>query len=165
MDSAVARETILLQVPQQLPCYAEWDFRMHPGIFALYVDRLCAEVERNIRRDPARGIWGLLLYSLFPSSNRGRRILVTLQKALRGDPEDRDAAAKEHQSTIWWLAREVIYSGDFSYYECPACERRFPPDQGSVQDWSFGEGLAAQGGRRLECPGGHTVYAIMDWVS
>jgi hypothetical protein len=48
---------------------------------------------------------------------------------------------------------------------CPNCARDYARDELEVLDWSYGRPLAARGGQRWVCPGGHTVSAHLRWFS
>ncbi len=66
---------------------------------------------------------------------------------------------------IWCYARSVVYSGQYESVFCPACGVTYSAKEGSIEDWAVGESLFAEGGKRLLCPNGHVLYAIMDWNS
>jgi hypothetical protein len=69
------------------------------------------------------------------------------------------------EDLIWHLAADLVYSGQWARGNCPTCRVEHPPGAGRVVEWSFGYGLAAEGGRRYLCPADHTLYAIMEWNS
>ena len=66
---------------------------------------------------------------------------------------------------IWCYADDLIYSRQFSSFSCPACDMEYPPSAGTIEKWMFGQGLAAEGGRRFICPREHTLYALMEWAA
>lgn len=70
-----------------------------------------------------------------------------------------------HRDFIWCYARNLVYSGQYESVFCSACESTYSPTESSIEDWAVGESLFAEGGKRLLCPNGHVLYAIMDWNS
>lgn len=152
------RQIVLFNVPKDLPCYGDWNFKVFAGQFALFVDVLQTDLSNHIRRDRS-----LILWLLSPRHRGYRKSHRQLQKILAEESIGFDAITPEQHHTIWVIARERIYSRSFAYYFCPECQRRYPPEEGNVLEWSFGIDLCAHGGRRFECPQGHTLYSIMDW--
>lgn len=64
-----------------------------------------------------------------------------------------------------WFASDLIFMKQFVAVKCPACAREFLPESCQVISWAFGESLFAEGGRRLVCPMGHTLYSRFEWNS
>jgi hypothetical protein len=162
MSTDVLQQTVRLRVPKDLPCYRDWDFKVFPGVFALFVDVLCAELTRRIDEDRRHYI---VMWLFGAGWYRDYKTHVRLRNLLREKRNETDPVLEEYQSTIWHIAAEMIYSRDFLYYVCPECDRRYAPSEGVVHEWTYGEDLAAHRGRRCECPKGHTLYSIMDWIS
>lgn len=162
MKSPPELQTVLLRVPEDLPCYCDRDFRVWPGEFALFNDAVCDELTRTIKED-RRHYFGMWLFGA--GDFRDYKTRVRLRKYLNGSNSDSQEILKEFQSTIWWIAETMIYARNFANYRCPACDCVFAPADGLVEEWSYGEGLGEHGGRRFECPSGHTVYAIQEWMS
>jgi hypothetical protein len=149
-------------VPAELPCYTGWDFRIHPGTFDLPAAPVIAGIRAFVaerRQYFARNRINGSGYRSYLEHIAG---LDWLEDALRRSdlvvwdwPED----------LVWHLVSELVYSGEWARAYCPTCRAEHRPGAGQVVEWSFGSGLAAEGGRRYLCPAGHTLYAIMDWNS
>lgn len=69
---------------------------------------------------------------------------------------------KDH---IWSMSGELMLGLRFVSAKCPACDHTYLPADRTVSAWHTGEGLAANGGRSVSCPTGHTLYTITEWNS
>ena len=160
----MTRQVVRWTVPADLPCYADWDFRISPGTFDLFMDlildRLRAEVEdhrrfyRNIPKQWGRYrsyIDSMAAIAWLENASRRSETVIVWDDGL--------------EDSIWAHAGSWIYSRRFEKVRCPACNAEYGPESGVVTEWRFGGGLAAHGGHRYICPAGHTLYAIMEWCS
>ena len=66
---------------------------------------------------------------------------------------------------FWSMSQPLVYGGRYLDVLCPVCDASYTPDKMQKIQWTFGEDLAAEGGHRLACPKGHTLYSIMEWNS
>lgn len=66
---------------------------------------------------------------------------------------------------VWAFSSELMFEGQFVSVSCPECHREYSAGECRVVAWSFGGGLAAEGGRRVACPADHTQYACLEWNS
>ncbi len=66
---------------------------------------------------------------------------------------------------VWSFCSGLMFDRCFVSALCPACGREFGPMECSVAEWAYGEDLSAEGGRRVICPSGHTLYSCGEWDS
>lgn len=71
----------------------------------------------------------------------------------------------EESDYAWSFASGLLFDRKFVAVTCPECEAVFGPEACQVLEWSYGEDLAAHGGRRVVCPAGHTLYSCGEWIS
>jgi hypothetical protein len=64
---------------------------------------------------------------------------------------------------VWSFSSGLMFEKRFVSVRCPECQQEFAPEECEVLEWSFGESLAASGGRRVVCPANHTLYSCMEW--
>ncbi len=74
-------------------------------------------------------------------------------------------AGRPASDDVRWLASGLILDCRFASVHCGPCGRDYGPESCAVIPWGVGERLFAEGGRRLDCPAGHTMFAEMEWNS
>ena len=90
MNTQASRKTVLFHVPEDLACYGDWDFKVFPGVFALFVDVPCADLDRLISED--RRDFIRLLFGLFcPKLNRFPKSHLRLPKYRRDEQTGTDS--------------------------------------------------------------------------
>ena len=162
MRSDMNEQTVLLHVPANLPCYGDWDFDVYPGKFYLHKTVVLEVLDASIRNDRpyliSMWLFGAGWYRDYKTHKRLRDLLRKQRKTDEG-------ILDSYQLTLWSLASDSIFSRRFASYVCPECRQEYTPVEGEVIEWTFGEELAAHGGRRFECPKSHTVYSVTEWNS
>ena len=147
--------------PTDIPAYSGWDFKV-----------LGAEI--TLRAEDMRDVYGAYLknhqryYSKIPKDwpryTEGQRIAelyLTLSDACK---IDEDVVLDGHDY-VWSFVSKLMFDRKFISVKCPECDRAFGAEECRVLNWSYGSELAAEGGQRVVCPTGHTMYAIMQWNS
>jgi hypothetical protein len=153
-------QTVLLRVPDDLPCYQEWDFKVWPGEFALFKEALISELIRLIKEDRRHYI---AMWIFGAGWLREYKTHIRLRKLLDNADAESLENLEDYRLTVWSIAEPLIYSQEFRHFMCPPCNRTFAPGDGHVEEWTSGEDLGEFGGRRFLCPSGHTLYAITEW--
>jgi hypothetical protein len=156
----VSAQVVRYTVPSFLPCYGDWDFRIHPGTFDFLLAPLLAQLQgfvaeqrQSYRRYRKKGD-GYRSYIEHIAAVDWLKEVARSQSVILWDSSQEDV--------IWWPAGPLVYGGQFAQVVCPACALVFSPQDGRIQEWHYGSGLAASWGRRYVCPVGHTLFAIGD---
>ena len=134
-------------MPLSLPCHGDWDFRIHPGTFDLYLGPVLDALRRFVsgrreyyarnrkRPDGYRSHIDHIAAVDWLEDAANRANLIVWD----GEPD-----------LIWHLASELVYSDQWARARCPTCRAEHLPGAGRVAEWLYGSGLAAEGGRRYE---------------
>ncbi|TWU09780.1 hypothetical protein Poly21_55250 [Allorhodopirellula heiligendammensis] len=151
-------------VPSGLPCYGDWDFAMHPGTFRFPVcdlrDAFRAGLEYSSKYAP---MWSKKS-GIYRDHLNSMTILEWLESLdATGDPVT--VYSEQVPDLFWTTAASLIYGGKFTDVICPECTRLYIPADTRKLYWTYGSGLAADGGHRLVCPHDHTLYSMMEWNS
>jgi hypothetical protein len=147
--------------PASLPVYAEWDFEVQPSLITLRMEDLrdaYAAYCENHRRYHSSIPKEWPRYAEYLQVSRLQAELD--QACLNG----RDVEINNSRC-VWAYCSELMFEKQFVCVACPACGKEYLPSECAVKEWAYGKDLAASGGRRVVCPGGHTVYSRGEWVS
>jgi hypothetical protein len=151
-------------MPASLPCYGDWDFRVYPGTFLFHMDAMI----RTFRERIASVSNFVYLWSSKSGAYREHfdsiKVLRWLE-AHNGQPSEIVEWDGSVRDLFWSMSAPLVYAGEYRSVSCPACGVAYTSDKMTKIEWTFGEDLAAEGGHRLACPNGHTVYSIMEWNS
>jgi hypothetical protein len=158
----VAGQVIRWTVPTSLPCYGDWNFRIYPGTFDLFLEPLLLSLRGFVS-------WRREYYTRNAKNPDGYQSYIDHIAAvnwLEGAAKGADLIVWDGDpSLIWHLAGALVYNGQWVQVRCPGCKAEYRPGSGRIVEWRFGSGLAAEGGHRYVCPEGHTLYAITEWNS
>jgi hypothetical protein len=147
--------------PVGLPVYEDWSFEIQPSRITLHAEDLrdvyaaYCENHRQYYNDIPKE------WPRYTEFLRVSQLHAKLEQACR---EGRDVEMAD-VDYVWSFCSGLMFDMRFVRVGCPACGQEYSPAECSVEEWWFGEGLAAAGGRRLFCPAGHTVYSCGEWVS
>jgi hypothetical protein len=151
-------------MPANLPCYTGWDFPVYPGTFLFYMNAMINTFRQRIANDSK--------YVHMWSSKSGIRKehfdCIDVLRWLEGHVgQDDDVVEWDNavRDLFWSMSQPLVYGGRYRDVFCPVCSESYTPDKMRQIQWTFGEDLAAEGGHRLACPNGHTLYSIMEWNS
>ena len=147
--------------PTDIPAYRGWDFEVVGAgitlraedlrdVFATYL----ANHRRYFSNIPKH--WGR-----YDEAQRVTELYAMLTEVCDAN---RDITL-DGNMYVWSFSSELMFGGQFVSVSCPECGREYTPEECRVVAWSFGGGLAAEGGRRVACPADHTQYSCMEWNS
>jgi hypothetical protein len=157
------RRTALLRFvnPTDIPAYRGWNFQVFGAAIALRAgdvrDVYAAYLETHRRR-----FRDVSKHS--PRYAEAQRVAELHGLLVQACDDGRDMALDGHDY-IWSFVCDLMFDRRFVSAGCPACGAEFGPESCRVLKWSFGGGLAAEGGRRVVCPAGHTLYSCGEWDS
>lgn len=147
--------------PTDIPAYGGWDFKVYGA-------------EIVLRAEDMRNVYAAYLddhrryHSNIPSHwgryAEAQRIAELYSMLVLACDESRDVVLDGHDY-VWAFSSKLMFDRQFVSVSCPACGEVFGPEVCRVLDWSYGGGLAGEGGRRVVCPSDHTQYSCMEWVS
>lgn len=147
--------------PVDIPAYSSWEFDVLAAEIVLQAKDLCGiysayltNHQRYHSRIPQH-------WPRYREAIRVAELLAMLRAAIEREQE----VVLDGRDYLWSFASALMFDGKFVSAECPACQKTFDPHQCKVLSWSFGSDLAAEGGRRVVCPAGHTLYACGEWNS
>jgi hypothetical protein len=129
-------------------------FSVCPSMVTLRADDLLPALDWYLERDGARP-----QRRAYQRMQALREQLSAVVRAGGGD------VAFVTDDDIRQLEHVLMLSGQFRSVHCPTCARDYARDELELLDWSYGRPLAARGGQRWVCPGGHTVCAHVRWFS
>ena len=147
--------------PTDIPAYGGWDFPVLAAdialrgedmrdVYAAYLDNH-RRYHSNIPKQ-----WGR-----YAEAQRVAELHAMLAEACEAG---RDVTLDGHDY-VWSFSSGLMFDRRFVSVRCPECDAVFGPESCRVLEWSFGGGLAAEGGRRVVCPAGHTLYSCIEWNS
>jgi hypothetical protein len=151
-------------MPANLPCYTGWDFPVYPGTFLFHMDAMIETFRRTI----AHGAKYVHMWSSKSGIYKEHFDCIDVLKWLECRKESNDAIVEWDNSVrdlFWSMSQPLVYGGQYRTVSCPPCNEMYTPNRMQKIEWAFGKDLAAEGGHRLACPNGHTVYSIMEWNS
>jgi hypothetical protein len=147
--------------PTDIPAYGDWDFEVRAADIVLRaedVQKVYAAYLENHRRFHSNipKQW-----QRYVEAQRVAELHAFLKDACEAN---RDVELDGHDY-IWSFSSELMFNRRFVSITCPNCDKVFRPDDCRVLEWSFGQDLAASGGRRVACPANHTLYSCGEWNS
>lgn len=147
--------------PIDIEAYREWDFEVQPSKITLQMEEL---------RDIYAGYvtsWQETVSRMSKETGRYKEFVRVselhqlLNKALS---EGADLELDGHDY-VWSFSSGLMFEKRFVSASCPACSRDYLAAECRVEEWAYGSGLAAHGGRRVLCPSGHTLYGCGEWMT
>ena len=151
-------------MPANLPCYTDWDFPVYPGTFLFFMDAMIDTFRRRIEH----GAKFVHMWSSKSGIYKEHFDCIDVLRWLesRNTPDDEIVEWDNSVEDLFWsMSQPLVYGGQYQAVSCPTCNASYTSDKMQKIEWAFGEDLAAEGGHRLACPYGHTVYSIMEWNS
>jgi hypothetical protein len=145
--------------PSDLPAYEGWNFKVLPAEICLKAEDMRDIFTKYLERH--RKIYSGHAKEL-PVYAEAERIGQHHQKLVAACANGTDIVLDDY---VWAFCSELMFERRFVSVFCPACNTLCTPDVCIVIEWTFGEDLSAEGGRRVTCPAGHTLYACMEWNS
>jgi hypothetical protein len=147
--------------PIDIPAYRDWDFPVFAAVITLHAEVMrdvYAEYLENHRR-----------YHFQIPKNSGRyqeaERVTQLHRMLVEACESGHDVTLDGHDYVWSFASDLMFQRRFISVACPECDKTYVPSECEVLDWSYGEDLAASGGRRVVCLAGHTLYSCTEWDS
>lgn len=148
-------------IPRDIPAYCGWDFEVFGA-------------DISLRAEDMRDVYAAYLdnhrktFSNIPKHwqryAEAQRVCELHAMLVEACEAGRDVELDEHDF-VWSFSSNLMFDRQFVSARCPECRREFRPEDCRVLAWTFGSGLAAEGGRRVMCPAGHTLYSCMEWNS
>jgi hypothetical protein len=147
--------------PTDVPAYAAWDFEVFGAEIALRAEdvrEVYAAYLENHRRHFSNipKHWGR-----YVEAQRVAELFAMLAEACAAGQD----LTLDGEDYVWSFCSDLMFDRQFVSIQCPECCREFGPEACRVLVWSFGGGLAAEGGRRVVCPNDHTLYSCLEWNS
>lgn len=155
-------KTLRYTITSHHPAHA-WKHQAHAVVFELHLEPLIEVFRKSVENHRK-------YFSNIPRSwPRHQEHLDTLLliEWLEGRRCAQEPALwdSSRRDLIWCYAGGLVYSGQFDSVFCPPCAASCSFSEASIEQWAQGESLFAEGGRRLVCPQGHVLYALMEWNS
>ncbi len=147
--------------PIDIGAYRGWDFEVLPSKITLRMEEM---------RDIYAGYvecWQEMVSRMSKETGRYKEYVRVselrklLDKALL---EGTDMELNGHDY-VWSFCSNLMFEQRFVSAFCPACNHEYVSAECKVEEWAYGSGLAAYGGRRVICPFGHTLYSCGEWNS
>lgn len=147
--------------PPNIPAYEGWDFEVLPAHITLRIEDMrdkYADYVDDWRDTVSRMSKETGRYKEYL---RISELLELLNKALaEGDNVELDG-----NDYIWSFCSNIMFERRFVSVLCPGCNHHFNPEECKVEKWIKGGGLAGEGGRRVICASGHTLYACREYLA
>ncbi|OWK35782.1 hypothetical protein FRUB_08345 [Fimbriiglobus ruber] len=147
--------------PTDIPAYSGWEFKVYAAEIALRAedmrDAYAAYMENHRRRfSNIPKDWGR-----YAEAQRVAELLAMMNEACEVDKD----VMLDGRDYVWSFSSGLMFEKRFVSVTCPECHRELSPEECRVLVWSYGGGLAAEGGRRVVCLAGHTLYSCGEWNS
>ena len=152
--------TLRFTNPIDVPAYRSWDFQVYPAVITLRAEDMCdifsgyLEHHRKVYKNCPKE---------WPRYAESQRVANHHEILVRACGDGHDVEFDGHD--VWAFSSGLMFEKRFISAHCPICESTYLPNECQIIEWSFGEDLAAEGGRRVACPSGHTLYSCMEWNS
>ncbi|WP_143549103.1 hypothetical protein [Rhodopirellula bahusiensis] len=147
--------------PNDIPIYGDWDFKVYPARITLRSSDMLAVYRQYIENHHK---YHSTIPKEWPRYTEFQRV-SELAERLQAACDTETDIDFESADYLWSFSSGLMFDRKFVSVYCPECDRDFAADQCKVVDWSYGSGLAAHGGQRVECPQEHTLYSCMQWNS
>jgi hypothetical protein len=152
------------KMPEDLPCYTGWDFKVYPGTFLFSMLAMIDAFRGRIANDTKYAHMWSSKSGIYKEHLDSKDVLTWLETH-ENSADNIVVWDNAVRDLFWSMSQPLVYGGDYRDVHCPACDTHYTPEVMQKHEWSFGEDLAAEGGHRLACPNKHTVYSIMEWNS
>lgn len=162
--SSAPKQVVLLRFinPTDIPAYGDWDFKVYGAVITLRAEDV-RDVYATYLENHRRYHSGISKDSgRYAEAQRVTELHALLAQACA---LGKDVVLDVGHDCIWSFSSGLMFDRRFVTLGCPECRREYSPEECSVLEWSYGGGLAAEGGRRVVCPAYHTLYSCMEWVS
>jgi len=147
--------------PTDIPAYGDWDFQVFGAGIALRAEDMREVYAAYLENHRRYHINISTRSGRYAEAQRVTELHAMLSEACQAG---RDVTLDGHDY-VWSFSSDLMFEKQFESVQCPVCQREFGPEECRVLEWSFGEDLAASGGRRVVCPSDHTLYSCMEWNS
>ena len=144
--------------PTDIPAYRGWDFRVFGAEITLRAEDLGDFYALQL--EAHRHFCNLPHHQMHADASRLTKLHDLLDESVKAN---RDVTVDGHD--VWGDVANLMFSQRFVSVFCPECRQAFAPKECRVLPWQHGSNLAAEGGQRVVCPAGHTMYARVRWNS
>ncbi|HBJ85755.1 MAG: hypothetical protein Q8M07_25400 [Prosthecobacter sp.] len=147
--------------PTDIGAYSGWDFEVLPARITLRLEDM-----RDIYSSYVES-WRDYVSRMSKESGRHKEYVRVseLARVLTHALEQGSDIELDGHDYVWSFCSELMFDLHFVTIVCPSCNRQYGSAECSVEKWAYGSGLAAEGGRRVICPSGHTLYSCGEWCS
>lgn len=149
--------------PDDIPAYEGWDFKVQPAVITLRTQDVVPIWTHYLEQHDK---YHSKIPKDWPRNQEAQRVRAIRKKHSLAIEGKQDLTADPDEARLLWaFVAGLMFGLKFESASCPECQAQYPPGECRVVEWQFGGGLCAEGGHRVTCPVGQTLYSCMEWNS